>query len=135
MNLQRVMLIVQTVLARCVEMKLKELVILHAAKTRSVPAGVGGGELNGVPIVLYQKFSGGSIRVFEADIGSGNIGVDVDRGLIFSHSTGGICFVEAVPEDRAGISSVGPVSRPSCAFVDTGRSHRGERCREDEGFD
>lgn len=126
MDLQREMLIVQAMLARCVEMELEQCVI-QAVNIREVFAGVRRSELYCVAVVLDPKFS--IIRIFQGDAAFSNVGIDVDRGLVFSHSTGGIGLVESVPKDRASVAGVRPVGRASTALVDTGRRQRGEGCR------
>lgn len=119
MNLQREMFIIQAMLARCVEMELEQFVI-QAAYLRDEFARVRGGELYGMAVVLHQKFAG-NIRILQGDVASGNVGVDINRGLIFSRSTGGISIVKSVPQDRASIARVGPFVSPSIAFVNTSK--------------
>lgn len=84
-------------------------------------------------VVLYHKLA--DIGVFQGDVAFNNIGVDIDRRLIFPRSTDGIGLVDSVPDDRAGVPGIGPTSSSSIPFVDAGICYRVEGCREDEGFD
>lgn len=84
-------------------------------------------------VVFYQELA--DIGVFQGDVAFDNVGVDIDRRLIFPSSTHGICLVDSVPEDRAGVPRVGPTGSPSIPFVDAGICQRGEGCRDNEGFD